>query len=124
MVRCGVAWYGMDMVWYGMVWTCCGMVWLLSWYGKVLFGMVIGEVWNGVVQYGILAWYIMVWYGLVIGKVWLGERWYAPLPSSSQLIRLRRPAELPEYIYPRITEPSLHASLASSLSPTFSYLSH
>ena len=47
MVRCGVAWYGMDMVWYGMVWTCCGMVWLLSWYGKVLFGMVIVEVYYG-----------------------------------------------------------------------------
>ena len=49
--------------------------------------------------------------------VWLGERWYAPLPSSSQLIRLRRPAELPEYIYVGITEPSLHAP---SLSSTFS----
>ena len=56
-----------------------------------------------------LLWYGMGWF--------VGERWYAPLPSSSQLIRLRRPAELPEYIYVGITEPSLHAS---SLPPTFS----
>ena len=60
------------------------------------------EVWFGEPWYGMVAWY---------GRVWLGERRYAPLPSSSQLIRLRGPAELPEYIYVGITEPSLHASL-------------
>ena len=54
----------------------------------------------------------MVCNSMAIGEVWLGERWNAPLPSSSQLIRLHGPAELPEYIYPRITEPSLHDSLA------------
>ena len=64
------------------------------------------------VRYGWLgAWYGRVWLGAGYGRVWLGERRYAPLPSSSQLIRLRGPAELPEYIYVGITEPSLHASL-------------
>ena len=96
-----------DMVCWSMVWIQCGMV--------------ICEVWYGVVQHGY--WWGMVCNTMVIGEVWLGERWNAPLPSSSQLIRLHGPAELPEYIYPRITEPSLHASLALA-SPTFSYLSH